>query len=305
MLQGKLDLANKQIDKYTFDDATQYIKEQDKLIKALHTEIQGNKLTILQLKNTISMYDTDVRSMTISRLLDELWGRLRYRNLRYFDWKFDRLMKGIIKFRKNQRDFRRTGKTEEIAITEENCSYGYIIEWDFELVFIDINGNKYELLMMPHNIRDIIEMPVKAQIQEGRALILGTYDYSGEQVADSINVKGRSSEKAPSFRNEMQPFYRSFTVLIVGSNGKCNHYKNELQSLGLEVITYDSFEESPQRLKDQYPKADIVIICTSHIRHFVTGIIDVHASSITQIEKDSVVTIYARTRFMGVQLGLL
>lgn len=89
----------------------------------------------------------------------------------------------------------------------------------------------------------------------------------------------------------MQPFYRSFTVLIVGSNGKCNHYKNELQSLGLEVITYDSFEESPQRLKDQYPKADIVIICTSHIRHFVTGIIDVHASNITQIEKDSVVTI--------------
>jgi len=69
MLQGKLDLANKQIDKYIFDDATQYIKEQDKLIKALRTEIQGNKLTILQLKNTISMYDTDVRSMTISRLL--------------------------------------------------------------------------------------------------------------------------------------------------------------------------------------------------------------------------------------------
>jgi hypothetical protein len=118
-------------------------------------------------------------------------------------------------------------------------------------------------------------------------------------------VKGRSSEKALSFRNEMQPFYRSFTVLIVGSNGKCNHYKNELQSLGLEVITYDSFEESPQRLKDQYPKADIVIICTSHIRHFVTGIIDVHASNITQIEKDSVVTIYARTRFMAVQLGLI
>ena len=58
----------------------------------------------------------------------------------------------------------------------------------------------------------------------------------------------------------MQPFYRSFTVLIVGSNGKCNHYKNELQSLGLEVITYDSFEESPQRLKDQYPKADIVML---------------------------------------------
>ena len=304
-LEEKLNQAKKKNDKYIFDDVTQHIKDQNKHINNLRMEIEGNKNTIMQLKNILSMYETDVRKMTIASLLNELWSRMRYRNLRYFDWKFDRLMRSVIKFRQNIKNANRIEDSGEIAITEESCAFGYIIEWDFELIFIDANGNKYELSMFPHNIRDIIEIPVKAYIREGKALIIDTYDYTDEQTAESGKVLDKTKRTAQSLEQEMQPFVKPFTVLIVGSIGKCKHYRYKLQSLGLEVLTYDSFEESPQRLKDQYEKADIVIVCTSHIRHFVLNIIDVHENKVTQIEKDSVMTIYARTRFMAIQLGLL
>ena len=304
-LEEKLNQAKKKNDKYIFDDVTQHIKDQNKYINNLRMEIEGNKNTIMQLKNILSMYETDVRKMTIASLLNELWSRMRYRNLRYFDWKFDRLMRSVIKFRQNIKNANRIEDSGEIAITEESCTFGYIIEWDFELIFIDANGNKYELSMFPHNIRDIIEIPVKAYIREGKALIIDTYDYTDEQTAESGKVLDKTKRTVQSLEQEMQPFVKPFTVLIVGSIGKCKHYRYTLQSLGLEVLTYDSFEESPQRLKDQYEKADIVIVCTSHIRHFVIDIIDVHENKVTQIEKDSVMTIYARTRFMAIQLGLL
>ena len=304
-LEEKLNQAKKKNDKYIFDDVTQHIKDQNKHINNLRMEIEGNKNTIMQLKNILSMYETDVRKMTIASLLNELWSRMRYRNLRYFDWKFDRLMRSVIKFRQNIKNANRIEDSGEIAITEESCAFGYIIEWDFELIFIDANGNKYELSMFPHNIRDIIEIPVKAYIREGKALIIDTYDYTDEQTAESGKVLDKTKRTVQSLEQEMQPFVKPFTVLIVGSIGKCKHYRYTLQSLGLEVLTYDSFEESPQRLKEKYEKADIVIVCTSHIRHFVIDIIDVHENKVTQIEKDSVMTIYARTRFMAIQLGLL
>jgi len=304
-LEEKLNQAKKKNDKYTFDDVTQHIKGQNKHINNLRMEIEGNKNTIMQLKNILSMYETDVRKMTIASLLNELWSRMRYRNLRYFDWKFDRLMRSVIKFRQNIKNANRIEDSGEIAITEESCAFGYIIEWDFELIFIDANGNKYELSMFPHNIRDIIEIPVKAYIREGKALIIDTYDYTDEQTAESGKVLDKTKRTVQSLEQEMQPFVKPFTVLIVGSIGKCKHYRYTLQSLGLDVLTYDSFEESPQRLKEKYEKADIVIVCTSHIRHFVIDIIDVHENKVTQIEKDSVMTIYARTRFMAIQLGLL
>jgi len=304
-LEEKLNQAKKKNDKYTFDDVTQHIKGQNKHINNLRMEIEGNKNTIMQLKNILSMYETDVRKMTIASLLNELWSRMRYRNLRYFDWKFDRLMRSVIKFRQNIKNANRIEDSGEIAITEESCTFGYIIEWDFELIFIDANGNKYELSVFPHNIRDIIEIPVKAYIREGKALIIDTYDYTDEQTAESGKVLDKTKGTTQSLEQEMQPFEKPFKVLIVGSSGKSKYYRSTLQSLGLEVLTYDSFEESPQRLKDQYEKADIVIVCTSHIRHFVIGIIDVHENKVTQIEKDSEVTIYARTRFMAIQLGLL
>ena len=148
-LEVKLAQIKKEKDKYTIDNTTQHIKDQDEYISILRKEIEGNKATILQLKGTLFLYETDVRKMTIASLLDELWSRMRYKNLRYFDWKFDRLMQSVIKFRQNQRNIKRGKISQEIAVTEEICIFGYVIEWDFGLVFIDTNGNKYELLIIP------------------------------------------------------------------------------------------------------------------------------------------------------------
>ena len=117
-LEEKLNQAKKKNDKYTFDDVTQHIKGQNKHINNLRMEIEGNKNTIMQLKNILSMYETDVRKMTIASLLNELWSRMRYRNLRYFDWKFDRLMRSVIKFRQNIKNANRIEDSGEIAITE-------------------------------------------------------------------------------------------------------------------------------------------------------------------------------------------
>jgi len=93
-------------------------------------------------------------------------------------------------------------------------------------------------------------------------------------------------------------------VLILGAQ-KRNAYLKALGQSNLQADWYDGFEESPQVLKQKWKVADIIIVCTRHVPHFVLDIVDKQDARVECLDRDNAKSLLVRIRYTAVKLGMI
>lgn len=196
---------------------------------------------------------------------------------------------------------------------QDNSIFGYIVLHDDDKYYLNaIDGNCYEFETFVDET--LIDTPAKAKIENNKAKLLKIYfpevdngHIKQNMLVGSYKIQNENSKvkiakldiiDKEKIREELQ----GMTVLIIGSRFK-DKYKNMLLYYGMNVLWHDTFEENESRIMDKANKSDVVIICTSHIKHAVMAIIDKDDPKFQLIEKDTSESILARIRFGLITLG--
>jgi hypothetical protein len=198
---------------------------------------------------------------------------------------------------------------------QDNSIFGYIVLHDDDKYYLNaIDGNCYEFETFIDET--LIDTPAKAKIEEDKAKLLKIYlpEVDNGHIKQNMLVgnykiqNDNSKEKIAKLdvidKEKIREELQGMTVLIIGSRFK-DKYKNMLLSYGLNVLWHDTFEENESRIMDKANKADVVIICTSHIKHAVMAIIDKDNPKFQLIEKDTSESILARIRFGLITMELI
>jgi hypothetical protein len=198
---------------------------------------------------------------------------------------------------------------------QDNSIFGYIVLHDDDKYYLNaIDGNCYEFETFIDET--LIDTPAKAKIEEDKAKLLKIYlpEVDNGHIKQNMLVgnykiqNDNSKEKIAKLdvidKEKIREELQGMTVLIIGSRFK-DKYKNMLLSYGLNVLWHDTFEENESRIMYKANKADVVIICTSHIKHAVMAIIDKDNPKFQLIEKDTSESILARIRFGLITMELI
>lgn len=198
---------------------------------------------------------------------------------------------------------------------QDNAIFGYVIYNEKQKYYLHaMDGKQYKIITLLDE--SSIDMPVKARIENEQAQIIKIYfpeidegHISQNMFVGSYTIQNaQNREKISKLdiidKEKIKAELQEITVLIIGSKHK-DKYKNMLLQYGMNVLWHDSFEENENRILDKVNKADIVIICTSHIKHAVMNILNEEKNNpkIQLIEKDTSDAILARIRFGLITMG--
>lgn len=299
-------------------------------IKGLKTKLENNDLldstrldTIQSLKNSLKNVSTELLAFKDKYL--KLEGKLYDFNTSNL---IDMLLKHlsldtVIEYGALKQIFNRysylLNKYNEIVLlknedmnfeNEGDIFYGFLVGNEENVIFNSIDGRLYNVTNSYKRIE--FDCPVKASIKNDEAIILDTYVLEGEeselkQPKVQINTKTKV-DMPEELKNYTVMFpkdcFSGLKVLIVGSRNK-EIYKTQLSNCGAEVMWIDPFEESAAVLKGRYEKADIVVLCASHIGHYVETIVDISNPKVTSIHNDNKNNLLIRVRYMAISLGFI
>jgi hypothetical protein len=184
---------------------------------------------------------------------------------------------------------------------------GWINKENENWIFTTIDKLSYPVLTMPTVNEN--GMPAKASIELGFARIKEVYPIKDETNSKIENNYFRDNYKIINKDKNEEEYiqFGYFTVLIIGSRNK-KSYIEILMKHGLYVIWFDSFEKNADILRAEIGKADIIIACRSHMRHYVLDILnekDEEDERVEYIERDSINSIVARVRYSAIKQGLI
>ncbi|PGK51322.1 hypothetical protein CN918_26390 [Priestia megaterium] len=146
------------------------------------------------------------------------------------------------------------------------------------------------------------ELPVKCIVPDGKYAVV-TEVFEEHNLPEKPVRIYKSKEQGEIKDKKVYPYFGDARILIIGSRN-LSIYQQRLIQHGLEVDTHNPFEESYPRLDGKYQRADIVIVCTSHISHSVYNHVDKNHPKVELIERDNEEWITARVRFTMMKLNL-
>lgn len=154
-----------------------------------------------------------------------------------------------------------------------------------ELKFLDYNGKEYNISEFVHgDVSNYIDYPCKAYLFKNNSVAIDKV-YTKNKSMFKVDKKAiKNKEKT---KRRCKPAYdKELNVLVVGSYNK-EKYCTAISSYGLRYTWFDSFVNSPARLKDLYKSCDIAILLKDHMSHSVLGIIDTNNSNVAILGKDT------------------
>lgn len=278
-------------------------------IQSLKISLRNVNAELLAFKDKCGKLENNIYNLSTSNLIDMLSKHLsldtviEYSALKQL---FNRYSYLLSKYNNIVLLKNKDGDLEK----EDNICYGFLIGNEEDMFFNSIDGKIYNVINSYKRIE--FDCPTKASIENGEAIILDTYDIE-EEVLELEQSKTKIDNKAikntpKELKNNDVIFpkdcFNGLKVLIVGSRNK-EIYKAQLSNCGAEVMCFDPFEESAVVLKNRYEKADIVVLCASHIGHYVETIVDVNNPKVTSIHNDNKNSMLIRVRFMAINLGFI
>lgn len=281
----------------------------DELVKNYQNQMAFYSKQIDELNTKLLSYKNiiDQKEFIIEDAITFLNNILSKNNI----YQFIGLNKLIKKYYSYNRNSSKKKNKKSIIIEEipEESLYGYINQTNDKYYFSDIQGNIYLISCCARMLQSefIEDVPARASIINGYARIEKLY------FDDNVNAKETSRARKNVGKvkqinkeiNEHKIVYpKEYTILIVGSRNK-KSYMDKLLSCDLNPIWFDSHEEHPSRLEEKYSSADVVIICTSHSKHYTLDIINKEDPKVELIERDNVDTIFHRVRYALIRLGLI
>lgn len=275
-----------------------------KQINNLNSQITTNALEYEQEINRLEQIIKNDNSLSIKEIITTLRLKLNDDNYHDYDeicnifWELNRL--------KNKHKGK---KIRNIEIIPRHSIYGYIVLRNGYYYFSSVEGEIFLISCCRQSLKQELleDYPAKASIiDKSFARIEDVYIDNIEIVPKKYVAQ--NIEKINSINETIDKqiiiFDKPYKILIVGSRSK-NAYINKLESHGLEVIWHDPYEEHESRLKDKFSYVDVVIICTSHTSHSAIGTINKYDEKVELIRRDNVDTIFHRTRYALIRLGLL
>lgn len=191
----------------------------------------------------------------------------------------------------------------------EEVMFGFIsLNKNLDLVFIDVNSNKYKIsdLNNREKIRKCIGMPVKV-IKDSINTV--TINYIYYNLNAGIKAKAINKDKDFKIRESKADAFivpnefEGKKILIIGSRNKYK-FTRALSKTGADVIWHEGYEDSEQRIGDICPSCDVVVVCTSHVPHSVIDKIhslDDYNQNIDKyqmIKVDNTINIVSRIRYI-------
>ena len=184
---------------------------------------------------------------------------------------------------------------------EKDLKIGFIAKtkstWYFFESSPDDKGEHqvYEVIGNVSNHKFEQDLPVKCMIREDlKATVVKVYEE--HELPERIFSVSKQKEKEEKKEKKEYECIGNAKVLIIGSRN-LSEYQQRLVKHGLEVETHNPFEESYHRIEGKCQRADIVVVCTSHISHSVMNHVDKKDPKVELIERDSEEWIVTRVRF--------
>lgn len=247
----------------------------------------------------------------------------------FFSGKKNRLIKVMNKIKSTVEDIKRKerqatrakkrkNKPAKVSSTQvaPNDKYGYVIFENEKWYFIDLfdphfQNKKYEVGEVKNNLQLYPDLPVRARIINNFATVIIQFEsreilklnFSKEEKKIE-NRKTRTKSSNKNKRNRDNLYIGSHQVLIIGSRS-LSDYKMELERHGVKVELHNPFEESYSRIKEKVRRANVVLVCTSHVSHATLDHLDKNNPKIQFIEIDNSLTLLARTRVTLLQINNL
>lgn len=199
----------------------------------------------------------------------------------------------------------------EVNVPDEDIRVGYITKKETTWYFVDVyessseQNKNYEVGANRSGLKFAKEQPVKVKIVDEKAIVLRMYleiptrANQLKKVEKVESVKIIKEEKTNDYH-----YFGDYRALVIGSQ-RMNQYRERLNKHGLEVELHNPFEEHESRIKEKVDRADVVVVCTSHISHSVLDHLDLEMKKVELIEKDTEEKIAIRTRFSLVNLELI
>ena len=307
---GRIEPLKKIVDKLQTErdeaiNKTLSLENQLKVAESKFTEIKA------KLRSRSKELDKFYENVPISKLVSLLDKRLTLPNVFAF-YQIDKLilkyhkLKNIAKINeKKEREKRNKDRLHKERMTNSKKINGYIIKNEEDWYFYDLNNKTY--LITDSKIGLVPDMPASAAVYEdGSAYVFYIYFETNDETQE---LKDQDGEKRDKTIVKKEPksydqFGDGLRILIVGSRHKLL-YTSELSNHGFEVDWHNPFEDSLNRIAGQVSKADIVLVCTSHINHIVMTYIDEDDQKIELIQKDTLNRMVVRARYTAIKLGLI
>lgn len=283
------------------------VKSLNNSLKNVTAELQAHKDKYIKLKD--KFYEFNV-SKSINMLLKHLSldTVTEYGSLKGL---FDRYMHLLNKYNNTVvlKDKNNDIENKEESIINK-IRYGFLVGSEDNLLFNSIEGKVYPVVSSYKRI--MLDCPAKALVDNEEAIILNIYSIEEEKEEHKSSKKRKKSKAQEKIPEELKDntiifpkdCFKDLKVLIVGSRNK-EIYRDELKNYGAEVLWFDPFDESAEVLRNAYEQADIVVLCTAHIKHYVEWIVDMNNPKVTSIYRDNKNSMLIRVRYMAITLGII
>ncbi|WP_079914152.1 hypothetical protein [Paenibacillus sp. 32352] len=186
--------------------------------------------------------------------------------------------------------------------------HGYVVQAEEDYLFYDLEQRVYRILTDGIELKS--DLPAKAyRIDDDTVKVAKQYSYhyapqsisrrrKKTNPASALSTKEQNSHQAPLI------FSRKLKVLVLGARNR-NNYIRKLEDCNLQADWFDGYEESPEVLKQKWGAAQIIIVCTRHVPHFVLNILDRRDKRVECLAQDNVKSLLVRVRYTAVKLGLI
>lgn len=225
--------------------------------------------------------------------------------------KLKQLKVKMITEQKARDKFKQSPGTEiEFIVSNDDIRTGYLTKKEKIWYFVNVHessNDHYEISTNRSGLKFVEEQPVKVKIVNGKAVVLRMYLEIPERESQLKKIEKIENLKIVKEEEEemiVYPYFGDYNVLVVGSQ-RMNQYKERLTKHGLKVELHNPFEEHESRMKPKADRADVVIVCTSHVSHAVLDHLDLHMKKVELIENDTEENIATRTRFSLINLNLI
>jgi len=303
----KLQSESKKINILSNDDKDK-LKKIINQNKSLSNEILGLKNKNESLKNSLeellkekdSFINVHTKKFnnSISRIIHMLNYNLSINNVEGYR-NINSLARRVEIFLERKDKYKQTTDNNFTEISKE-VLFGYVFEDYNKATFIDVEGNKYLIRELIGKVN--MDVPAKAILTSENSVIIKEF-YNGDVIDISTDIKKykkddknkTEEEILDKIKEDIVPINDCSVLIVTGRNEK--HYKKYLELYGLNITTFNPFEENINLLPEKIKSQDVIIIMKNAVSHDVMKKIDISDNKIQVIGRDNIKYIVARIRY--------
>lgn|GEM_PF-2589954 len=279
--------------------------EQDEQIERL-TRVNlslASELNALKAKMESSFNELQgLREMqNIVQLVSVLTFKLKYETLEEYDGLDGlisrvRFMRRVVQKKKRKELYKLAPQKQ----SQENVRYGYLVEKEGWFWFVCITSDEmYRVGSNPMALKS--DMPASAVLKNDWANIVNMFEEDESIERGSGKCSSPNNNERAIGKKGLTHSLNGIKVLVIGSRSLIK-YQQVLEQCGAEVETNNPYEQNIEMRRGAFNRAEIVIICASHVPHNLLSPSEISDARVEIIQRDNMQSILARVRFAMIRL---